>query len=97
MIDQEVYNAYAGAITIEALLYENFDDKPQWKQVKIKNLRISMDGVESVHLMILENGWPTPWDVDVKKEKFATDLREVQKTVEGSIARPITDEGRLLK
>jgi hypothetical protein len=94
---QDVVNAYYSTTTIEALLYENFDATPEWRQVKVKSVEVGPEGLDWIELLILKDGWPTPWHATMQKAKFATDLRAVPNTVEGSIARPITDEGRLLK
>lgn len=77
MNNQDIYNAYAGSTTIEALLYENFDAVPQWKQVKVKEMSMGVNGIEWIELIILKDGWPTPWHATIAQDKFATDLRRI--------------------
>ena len=77
MDDQGILYAYYGATTIEVLLYENFDAEPQWQQVKIKDISVGTDGLlNGIELIILKDGWPTPWHTTIAKEKFTTDLRQ---------------------
>jgi hypothetical protein len=75
--EQEIANAYFACETIEALLSENFDAEPEWRQVKVKDLAFGPDGIFLLEVMILKDGRPTFQCAVIPPDTFATSLRAI--------------------
>ena len=81
MNNQQIMNAYYGATKIWAKLHMELDDREEtkvWKEVVIKDMLFTTAGISMLTLMILKNGYPTPWNAGMTSERFATDLSEVK-------------------